>query len=53
MVKYMYAGWQMTFNRRANKDQGEEPLARYPGLVIHLLKLCRLHNLKRIICGCR
>ena len=53
MVKYMYAGWQMTFNRRANKDQGEEPLARYPGLVIHLLKLCRLHILKGIICGCR
>ena len=43
MVKYNYAGWQMTFNRKANKHQGEEPLVGQTGLVIHLLKLCRLH----------
>ena len=53
MLKYNYAGWQMTFNRRADKHQGEEPLVCYPGLVIHLLKLCRLHILKGIICGNR
>lgn len=44
MLKYNCTGWQMTFNRKAIKHQGEEPLGCQTGLVIHLLKLCRLYR---------
>lgn len=44
MLKYTCTGWQMTFNRKASKHQGEEPLDCQTELVTHLLKLCRLYG---------